>query len=144
MELLEFNLLKIEVIEEYFPEDIINNVVVLKKYNWKCGFNFKIKKISKENQGVNIDISYKMHPIDKPEDKIFFLKTRSSFAIKGKLSSEAKLNLLYHLIAISIWNHQGIFAAKTEGTIYETELPPEANFNQFEEKFKIQIANEWK
>jgi hypothetical protein len=144
MESAAFNLLRIEVLDENFPEGDSNKEVTDRKYSWQCGFNFKIIPQVNESYNINIDISFRMYPIDDPEEKILFLKTRSLFSVKGKIGDEAKLNLLYHFIAISSWNFQGTYAAKTEGTIYAAELPPEPNFRQFEEKFKIQIVNEWK
>ena len=144
MESAAFNLKKIEVLEENFPDENAYKACIDKQYSWQCGFAFKIKQLNPAAKGINIDISYKMHPIDDPEKSILFLKTRSCFSAEGTLDAVAKLNLLYQLIAITLWNYQGVYAAKTEGRKYSSELPPEATFNQFEEKFKLQIANEWK
>ena len=139
MKSIEFNLLKIEVLDEYLPLDDYKSATIKNKYTWQCGFSFKIKKIAEGSNTVSFDISYTLHKIDNPEEKILNIKTRSFFLVKGELNLDDKLQALYKFIAISIWNHQGIYAAKTEGTQFDTELPPEANFNQFEEKFKNKL-----
>jgi hypothetical protein len=85
-----------------------------------------------------------MHTLSQPYSEILSMKTRSSFMVDGKISLDNKLNVFFNLLSISFCNFQGAYIAKTEDSIYASEIPAEGDFRQFSENIKNRINNEWK
>jgi hypothetical protein len=145
METAAFNLERIEIEDAYFPDEIKEASFFLKNYIWQSTFNFKITEIKDDKVRLNIVVSYRLQYISNQEyDDTPYLKTRSYFKITGRISAEPKLRLLYQLMAIAMSHCQGVFAAKTEGTVFEGLVFSMADYKTYEDSYKTRIANEWR
>jgi hypothetical protein len=145
METVSFNTLKIEVLDSYFPEEILKHPTIISDILWLFDFFYNVNVIAEEITEIAFDIQYKMYLKGDPQQKtIFLIKTRSHFKVEGKLSFAAKIAIFYKLATAAMLNCQGIYASKVDGTKYNAQIPPEAGIEQFHDSIKNRIKNEWK
>jgi len=141
---LGFETKSVEIYGEQFPEDNVNIAFINQQYKWSYSFNFMVDKIRKDNFDISIAISnYMDETIDK-ETRILFLQVTTVFNVTGIFNSKDKPEVIKKLIDICNWNIRGIYAAKTEDTIYATTLPPQINLDQLELPVKKILKKEWR
>ena len=134
----------IEIIETYFPEETLHIPRHIHNHATLFNFSFKINRVAEGSHKIRFFIDMLFYNADDPDKKsILNLKTCSCFDIKCEANTEIKLLLFYELLSMSFWNFQGVFAAKTQGTRFSTEIPPIIDFTEHEDEFRTRIEYEW-
>jgi len=146
MEKIDFNLLNIVLLECVLPAADIGAHNVPTDFMWKYSFDFHISSMPNNDKAVPINISFKLYSKNDPDEKtIASIEILSYFTLSGNLTKiEHKLSVIHKLLSISLWNLQGAFAAKTEGSSLQKEIPPGVSFETYYETLKNKVSNEWK
>ena len=132
----------VEITDEYFPEEEVNAAFVNQKYIWGFSFDFSVKKINKENFRITVSISHNVNETNAEKSIILKLHVATVFKITGVLSEIDKPEVIKCLAEIAQWITRGVYAAKTEGTIYSV-LAAEVDTKKLEVQIKNVLKYEW-
>ncbi len=133
----------VEIADEYFPTDEVNAAFVNLQYIWSFGYSFTVDKISKDNFRISVSISHNVNETNIDKTTIIKLQVITAFKVTGVFNEIDKPEVIKVLLETAQWITRGVYAAKSEGSIYATVLAAELDVKQLEENIKNTLKHEW-
>ena len=146
MELSSFELLKIDIVEEWFPK-IPKGLVLLDLKNCKWGFSFyfTVKPYKPGFVKLLLTTTYEVQENDNPDgETICFLTLANEFKVSDLVDVELKVMCLGIFLEISTGHHQSIFAEKNKDNFMADFMVSMFDKTTFTEVITNIVQDDWK
>jgi len=143
MDYATLSLIEIEVLEEDFNKEFFRLDEYNKSSSWKLLNNFTIESTD-DGKLIKVTNDFKLPHSHFPEIILIAIKTCSKFIVKGEIGIKAKIECMGMLMQIGLFNLQGYYMAKAEGTDFAKAMPPSVDYKTVQNNYKYRLEDEWK